>query len=149
MFFYTASKRIDGNMCRSVQKFFCALLRFLWGAFGPCWHKCLLGCFNVLRIFEQKLNNNARLLEKIKICQWDESLVPKAQLFLSYYNFFWLLFLTGFERLFTRIKILLYYKRVIAVRLRVKKKVQNLNAMWYKEFAKNFATQGDFGHESP
>lgn len=37
----------------------------------------------------------------------------------------------------------------IAVRLRVKKKVQNLNAMWYKEFAKNFATQGDFGHESP
>ncbi|SFW67417.1 MULTISPECIES: hypothetical protein [Desulfovibrio] len=38
---------------------------------------------------------------------------------------------------------------VIAVRLRVKKKVQNLNAMWYKEFAKNFATQGDFGHESP
>ena len=23
--------------------------------------------------------------------------------------------------------------------------VQNLNAMWYKEFAKNFATQGDFG----
>ena len=31
----------------------------------------------------------------------------------------------------------------IAVRLRVKKKVQNLNAMWYKEFAKNFATQGD------
>ena len=38
---------------------------------------------------------------------------------------------------------------IIAVRLRVKKKVQNLNAMWYKEFAKNFATQGDFGHESP
>ncbi|SBW10707.1 hypothetical protein KL86DPRO_60266 [uncultured delta proteobacterium] len=38
---------------------------------------------------------------------------------------------------------------LIAVRLRVKKKVQNLNAMWYKEFAKNFATQGDFGHESP
>ena len=38
---------------------------------------------------------------------------------------------------------------VIAVRLRVKKKVQNLNAMWYKEFVKNFATQGDFGHESP
>ena len=38
---------------------------------------------------------------------------------------------------------------VIAVRLRVKKKVQNLSAMWYKEFAKNFATQGDFGHESP
>ena len=37
----------------------------------------------------------------------------------------------------------------IAVRLRVKKKVQNLSAMWYKEFAKNFATQGDFGHESP
>ena len=37
----------------------------------------------------------------------------------------------------------------IAVRLRVKKKVQNLNAMWYKEFAKNFATQGVFGHESP
>ena len=37
----------------------------------------------------------------------------------------------------------------IAVRLRVKKKVQNLNAMWYKEFAKNFATQGDFGLESP
>ena len=40
-------------------------------------------------------------------------------------------------------------KQLIAVRLRVKKKVQNLNAMWYKEFAKNFATQGDFGHESP
>ena len=39
--------------------------------------------------------------------------------------------------------------KLIAVRLRVKKKVQNLNAMWYKEFAKNFATQGDFGHESP
>ena len=39
--------------------------------------------------------------------------------------------------------------QIIAVRLRVKKKVQNLNAMWYKEFAKNFATQGDFGHESP
>ena len=38
---------------------------------------------------------------------------------------------------------------LIAVRLRVKKKVQNLSAMWYKEFAKNFATQGDFGHESP
>ena len=38
---------------------------------------------------------------------------------------------------------------IIAVRLRVKKKVQNLSAMWYKEFAKNFATQGDFGHESP
>ena len=37
----------------------------------------------------------------------------------------------------------------IAVRLRVKKKVQNLNAMWYKEFAKNFDTQGDFGHETP
>ena len=42
-----------------------------------------------------------------------------------------------------------YSFRVIAVRLRVKKKVQNLSAMWYKEFAKNFATQGDFGHESP
>lgn len=41
------------------------------------------------------------------------------------------------------------YGSSIAVRLRVKKKVQNLNAMWYKEFAKNFATQGDFGHESP
>ena len=40
-------------------------------------------------------------------------------------------------------------KEIIAVRLRVKKKVQNLSAMWYKEFAKNFATQGDFGHESP
>ena len=40
-------------------------------------------------------------------------------------------------------------EQVIAVRLRVKKKVQNLNAMWYKEFAKNFATQGDFGLESP
>ena len=38
---------------------------------------------------------------------------------------------------------------IIAVRLRVKKKVKNLSAMWYKEFAKNFATQGDFGHESP
>ena len=38
---------------------------------------------------------------------------------------------------------------IIAVRLRVQKKVQNLSAMWYKEFAKNFATQGDFGHESP
>ena len=37
----------------------------------------------------------------------------------------------------------------IAVRLRGNKKVQNLSAMWYKEFAKNFATQGDFGHESP
>ena len=42
-----------------------------------------------------------------------------------------------------------YNDNLIAVRLRVKKKVQNLNAMWYKEFAKNFATQGDFGHESP
>ena len=41
------------------------------------------------------------------------------------------------------------FAEFIAVRLRVKKKVQNLNAMWYKEFAKNFATQGDFGHESP
>jgi hypothetical protein len=37
----------------------------------------------------------------------------------------------------------------ITVRLRGKKKVQNLNVMWYKEFAKNFATQGDFGRESP
>ena len=38
---------------------------------------------------------------------------------------------------------------LIAVRLRSNKKVRNLSEMWYKEFTKQLATQGDFGLEPP
>ena len=37
--------------------------------------------------------------------------------------------------------------RIIAVRLRGNKKVQNLSSMWYKKLPQQLATQGDFGLE--
>ena len=39
--------------------------------------------------------------------------------------------------------------KVIAVRLRRKKKVQNFRGLWYEDVAQPLATQGDFGLESP
>ena len=41
-----------------------------------------------------------------------------------------------------------FSERIIAVRLRGNRKVQNLNEMWYKEVTQHLATQGDFGLES-
>ena len=40
-------------------------------------------------------------------------------------------------------------EKIIAVRLRGNKKVQNLSEMWYRNLAETLATQGDFGLESP